>query len=230
MHNAAQLHREEPKGDWSARIDQETLIYIVDDDETVRDALLLLLRIEGYQPRCFGDAESFLQAVRETPPVCVILDLNLPGCTPLAVLQQLAAWRFKSPVLVISGQSDIAVAVAAMKEGAFDFFEKPFASGTILSRVREAIAHWRQMHNPVSGLANFAGRARLTRRECDVLAEVARGASNKEAGRRLHISPRTVEVHRARIMGKLGARNTADLMRIVLSSPAEMVSSLGSIS
>ncbi len=193
-------------------------VFVVDDDASVRDALTLLLKLEGYAPACFADGESFLEAVHEADPACIILDLNLPGLPPLAVLKQLAAWHAAAPVLVISGQPDIGVAVAAIKCGARDYLEKPFSAATLMARVRDAVAAWRRARAS-DGLADFAGRERLTRRECEVLAEIARGASNKEAGRRLRISPRTVEVHRARIMDKLGARNTADLMRIVLASP-----------
>ena len=119
---------------------------------------------------------------------------------------------------MISGAADIAMAVEAMKYGALDFLEKPFSSDAIVDRVRAAVKVWRETRGSESdGLANFPGRHLLTCREREVLSQVARGASNKEAGRRLGISPRTVEVHRARIMDKLGAKNTADLIRIVFS-------------
>ncbi len=199
--------------------DASAVVFIVDDDESVRDALSLLLRIEGYLPRAFGDAGAFLDAVRQQQPCCIILDLNLPDEPGLRVLRQLAAIRTPSPpVVVISGHGDIATAVAAMKFGAVDFLEKPFAANAMIARVRDAVAVYRRAREVhIEGLTDFAGRHLLTCRERDVLLQVARGASNKEAGRRLGISPRTVEVHRARIMDKLGARNTADLMRIVLS-------------
>ena len=122
----------------------------------------------------------------------------------------------------MSGQSDIATAVAAIKAGALDFLEKPFSANTMVDKVRDAVANYRQsMVGYADGLADFPGRRLLTGREREVLGQIARGASNKEAGRRLGISPRTIEVHRARIMAKLGARNTADLIRIVLSPRGE---------
>jgi FixJ family two-component response regulator len=186
---------------------------------SVRDARTLLLKIEGFSSQTFGDAESFLEALQSAKPSCVILDLHLPGCSGLAVLRRFADARFAPPAFVMSDQSDIAMAVEAMKLRARDFLEKPFSASVMIDRVREAVAVYdRSMLGHIDGLADFPGRDLLTRRERDVLAQVARGASNKEAGRRLGISPRTIEVHRARIMEKLGARNAADLMWIVLSS------------
>ncbi len=194
------------------------LVFIVDDDRSVCDALSLLLKIDGFAIRGFADALQFLETVQTMSPACVILDLYLPGLSGLDVLRALSDRRFAPPVIVISGQSDIATAVAAIKAGATDFIEKPFSGQAMLERVRDAIAAYRQsLHGRIDGLADFPGRELLTNREREVLAQVARGASNKEAGRHLGISPRTIEVHRARIMDKLGAKNAADLMRIVLS-------------
>lgn len=196
---------------------RSSALAIVDDDVSVRDALSLLLKLEGFSTQSFGDGGSFLEALSTFVPACVILDLHLPGSSGLAVLRQLADMRFAPPVFVISGQPDVAMAVEAMKLGARDFIEKPFSASDMIERVRGALAaHQRSTAGRIDGLADFPGRDLLTRRERDVLALVAHGSSNKEAGRRLGISPRTIEVHRARIMDKLGARNAADLMRIVL--------------
>lgn len=196
----------------------EVPVFIVDDDSSVRDDLSLLLKREGFRPKCFSDATSFLEAVREALPACVVLDFNLPGRSGLELLADLSRLKLSPPVIVISGQSDVAMAVAAMKSGAKDVLEKPFAAHVLIDRIRDiAAAHYRLTNGYIEGLANFPGRELLTSRERDVLSQVAHGASNKEAGRRLGISPRTIEVHRARIMDKLGAKNAADLMRIVLS-------------
>ncbi len=205
-------------GQMLSLVARDNPLAIVDDDASVRDALSLLLKIEGFSVRTFGEGDSFLEALPTFTPACVILDLHLPGSSGLAVLKQLADLRFAPPVFVISGQSDVAMAVEAMKLGALDFLEKPFAASVMIERVREAVAAYqRSTAGHIDGLADFPGRDLLTPRERDVLGLVANGASNKEAGRRLGISPRTIEVHRARIMDKLGARNAADLIRIVLS-------------
>ena len=196
----------------------DAYVFIVDDDKSVSDALALLLRLEGFATQSFSDGYAFLEAVRLKPPACVILDLQLPGYSGLDVLRDLAEMRFAPPVIAISGHSDVPTAVTAMKRGALDFMEKPFAASVMADRVREAVlAYLRAADGPVSGFGEFSGRHLLTSREREGLGQVANGASNKEAGRRLGISPRTIEVHRARIMAKLGAKNAADLIRIVLS-------------
>jgi FixJ family two-component response regulator len=144
----------------------------------------------------------------------------MPGRSGLDILKELNAENYGAPIFIISGQGDIPMAVDAIKNGALDFIEKPL-DDTVVARVREAIAAWErraartESNGPLK--ANFPGRERLTPRELEVLSLIASGASNKEAGRQLGISPRTIEVHRARIMEKLGAKNAADLVRIVLS-------------
>lgn len=196
----------------------DALVFIVDDDQAVSETLTLLLRIEGFSTQSFNEGGSFLAAARVASPACVILDLHLPGRSGLEVLKELSELKFAAPIIVMSGQSDIATVVTAMKRGALDFLEKPFAASAMLERVHEAVATYRRSSaTSLFGLSDFPGCHLLTSREREVLGQVAGGASNKEAGRRLGISPRTIEVHRARIMDKLGARNAADLMRIVLS-------------
>ena len=143
--------------------------------------------------------------------------MHLPGCSGLDVLKQLNAEHYPAPILVISGQGDIPTAIDAIRNGALDFIEKPFEAAALVARVRNAIDAWHSGNRKDSILArDFSGHERLTARERDVLEQIAQGASNKEAGRDLGISPRTIEVHRARIMEKLAAKNAADLMRIVL--------------
>ncbi|MBK5959103.1 DNA-binding response regulator [Rhodoplanes elegans] len=195
-------------------------IHIIDDDPAVRDALSVVLTLEGYHVTTFADGHSFLAAVRSRAPACIILDVHMPGRSGLDILKELNAKNYPAPVFIISGQGDIPMAVEAIKNGAFDFIEKPFDAETVVNRVRDAIeaASRRQARAGLGEtLTQFPGSDLLTAREREVLNLIAAGASNKEAGRQLGISPRTIEVHRARIMEKLGAKNAADLVRIVLS-------------
>nr|WP_175484993.1 response regulator [Pseudovibrio axinellae] len=192
-----------------------SVIHIVDDDPAVRDALSLLFETEGFRVKSFANAEEFLSGVEEETPSCVLLDVHMPGRSGIDILKSLNGEKFSAPIFIISGQGDIPMAVEAIKFGAYDFVEKPFDVESIISRVREAVS--RNAQAAGSSTMNFAGAETLTPRERQVLIEITAGSSNKEAGRNLKISPRTVEVHRARIMEKLGARNAADLVRIVLT-------------
>lgn len=198
--------------------DQGAEIFVVDDDPAVRDALRLVFELEGFRVSAFPDGGAFLAAARTRQPGCVILDVHMPGRSGLDVLNELGP-AFPGIVFMISGQGDIPMAVEAVKLGAHDFIEKPFDADTVVNRVREALEAKRASaaKSGDAALAPFAGEEQLTPREREVLERIALGASNKEAGRQLGISPRTIEVHRARIMEKLGARNTADLVRIVYS-------------
>jgi FixJ family two-component response regulator len=197
------------------------LIHIVDDDPAIRDALTVVFELEGYDVDSFETGEAFLEraARPDKLPGCVILDVHMPGQSGIEILRRLHADRFAAPVFVISGQGDIPMAVEAIKQGAHDFIEKPFDAETVVTRVREAIeaSERKNVESITPPARSFPGSETLTPREREVLEEITAGASNKEAGRTLGISPRTIEVHRARIMEKLGARNAADLVRIVLS-------------
>jgi FixJ family two-component response regulator len=195
-------------------------IFIIDDDAAVRDALAVVFTLEGYHVASFGESKSFLEAARLTTPACILLDVHMPGQSGLDVLKKLNAQHYAAPIFIISGQADIPMAVDAIKHGALDFIEKPFDANTVVERVRHAIEAWVQRaENGYGDILShqFPGYDLLTPREREVLGQIASGASNKEAGRKLGISPRTIEVHRARIMEKLDAKNAADLVRIVLS-------------
>jgi two-component system, LuxR family, response regulator FixJ len=196
-------------------------IYVVDDDASVRDALSVVLTLEGFHVSGFAEGNSFIAAVRQRRPDCIILDVHMPGRSGLDILKELRNQQYDVPLFIISGQGDIPMAVDAIKNGALDFIEKPFDAKTLVTRVREAIAaaaRLKAQPPPGSRLAaRFPGRDLLTPREFQVLELIANGASNKVAGRQLGISPRTIEVHRARVMEKLGATNTVELVRIVLS-------------
>jgi two-component system, LuxR family, response regulator FixJ len=196
-------------------------IFIVDDDPGVRGVLTAVFTREGFQVTSFADGGSFLASARARTPVCVILDVHIPGKSGLDILKELNAQDYSAPIFIMSGQGDIPMAVDAIKSGALDFIEKPFRGSDVVTRVQEAIdayARRRREGDPSGRTAvYFPGREPLTRRERDVLGQIVSGASSKEAGRQLGISFRTIEVHRANIMEKLGAKNVADLIRIVLS-------------
>jgi FixJ family two-component response regulator len=195
-----------------------TEIFVVDDDETMRDTLSAVFAPEGCRVTCFAEGQSFLIAARARTPACILLDVNMPGRSGLDMLRELDAPRYPAPILIVSGQVDVPTAVNAIKGGALDFIEKPIDAAAVIARVREAIMDWprRPANGPGGHLPEVQGAGQLTPREREVLGRVIAGASNKEAGRTLGISPRTVEVHRARIMDKLGAKNAADLVRLVL--------------
>lgn len=197
-------------------------IFVVDDDPGVRETLSLVLSADGYQVVCFADGAALLSVTRTRTPVCILLDVHIPGKSGLDILKELRGEDYPAPILVISGRGDISMAVSAIKHGALDFIEKPFRGSELLARLEEAVGAYTRRQNEGIGskiaTLHFPGREPLTRREREVLEQFASGASNKEAGRTLGISPRTIEDHRANIMKKLGARNAADLIRMVLTA------------
>src|SRR5262249_9145250 len=187
----------------------------------IRDVLSTVFARDGFEVTNFADGASLLASARGRTPVCIILDVHIPGRSGLDILKELNAQDYPVPIFIMSGQGDIPMAVDAIRNGALDFIEKPFRGSEVVSRVQEAIEASRRRQAtsgaPETPSMQFPGREPLTRREREVLAQIVAGASNKEAGRQLGISPRTIEVHRARIMEKLGAKNAADLIRIVMS-------------
>src|SRR5580704_3170247 len=195
-------------------------VFVVDDDPTARESLAALLGDAGFRVTLFADGTSVVGEARARPPACIILDLHMPGGSGLDILAKLDARHYAAPILVVSGRSDIPCVVEAIKRGAFDFIEKHRVNEDLVPRVREAVDA--VAHRPPDYGAwdparpAFAGAATLTPREHEVLAQIVGCASNKEAATKLGISRRTVEIHRAHIMQKLGAKNSVDLMRIVL--------------
>jgi two-component system response regulator FixJ len=193
-------------------------LFIVDDDAAVRDALSIIFEQAGYRVFAFADGSGLHHALQQRQPDVILLDERLPGQSGLDLLRQLHGRKFHGPIIIISGHADIPMAVEAMKSGACDLIEKPFDADRVVAQVGAAITgHVKrraERADPVAALGPD-GASLLTPRERDVLQELVRGASNKEAGRSLGISPRTIEVHRARIMEKLGAKNAADLVRVI---------------
>ncbi len=195
-------------------------IFIVDDDAAVCSSLSMAFTLEGYRVTTFMDGMSFVAVARNRSPACVLLDVYLPGKSGLDILKELDAGNYPAPIFIMSASGDIPMAVEAIKNGAFDFIQKRLDANAIVARVRETIDVWARQRQPNAFdplSRSFPGRDRLTPRERDVLTQITAAASNKEAARNLGISRRTVEIHRVHIMQKLGAKNTADLVRIVLS-------------
>jgi two-component system, LuxR family, response regulator FixJ len=197
-------------------------IFIVDDDAAVCNSLSMIFTLEGYRVTTFVDGASFLAAARIRPPACVLLDVHMPGKSGLDILKELDARNYAAPIFIMSGRGDIPTAVEAIKGGAYDFIEKRRDLDTMVAHVRETIDGWtnprrRDGNGGEPRSRSFSGFDRLTPREHDVLSQITAAASNKETAKTLGISRRTVEVHRVHIMQKLGAKNTADLVRIVLS-------------
>jgi len=200
---------------------QDEIVCVVDDDEVIRDVLSAVFDANGFTVRTFESGDRFLEGGQSLTPACVLLDVLMPGRSGLDVLKELNGRGGAAPVIMISGSADIPMAVDAIKHGALDFIEKPFDPQTIVRRVEAALdaagARAAAMAESEE-TGEIPGSENLTPREREVLSLISGGQSNKEAGRQLGISPRTIEVHRARIMEKLGARNAADLVRIVLSA------------
>lgn len=192
-------------------------VYVVDDDPAIRDALALMLGIGGYRTLLFPDAESFLQALEPRWSGCVVADLKLPGASGLELQAQLRVRGVALPVIIITAHGDVMSARAAFHAEAVDFLPKPFESAHLVKAVESAFARERKR---LDGEADRRGRdARyetLTGREREILERVAQGLHAKEIAAVLGISPRTVEVHKSRIMGKVGARNVQELVRFAL--------------
>ena len=196
-------------------------IFVVDDDDCVRDILSSILSLEGFPVTCFEDGETFLEKASERIPVCLFLDVVMPGRSGLQILKELNARRYAAPIFLVSAQDDTALVVEALRSGGADFLRKPFDPYTAVQRVRDAVEIWNarnEKSTPQPEATIGLGPAHLTRLEAsEVLAQVVRGVSSREIGRLLGIEKRTVEYFRVSIMKKFGAKNAADLVRIVMS-------------
>ena len=186
----------------------DSVVFVVDDDPAVRDSIALLLRAEGLAARTFDSAGSFLAAWDRGEPGCLVVDLRMPDLSGLALQERLAGADDAPPMIFLTGYGTVPAAVHALKAGAMDFLEKPFDAATLLARVREALARDRERRSETRRLAT------LTRREREILERVADGSTNKVTAANLGISVRTVELHRARGMRKLGVRSVAGLVRM----------------
>ena len=203
--------------------DGAVLVAVIDDDDAVRDSLSALLEAEGYDVDTYPSGPAFLDVLPEALPACALVDVRMPEMDGLELQRRLAAAAPTLPVIIITGHGDIAVAVKAIKAGAVDFVEKPFADRTILGGIAQALASREEALGREARRHDIGRRlGRLTAREREVFERLARGSSNKAVARDLGISPRTVEVHRARVMEKLQARSLSHLVRMAVIAQVDM--------
>ena len=203
----------------SDKSSDKTVIHIIDDDAAMRDSLAFLLDVNGFAPKTYESADAFLGSTPAASPACVISDIRMPGVNGIELVRKLKSSGAPCPVILITGHGDVALAVEATKAGAVDFIEKPFDDGALLGAIRAALEL--RPAAEVNSSARKEAEARLAElspRERDVLQGLVAGKINKVIAHELHISPRTVEVYRANLMAKTGARSMSELMRIALAA------------
>jgi len=190
-------------------------VYVVDDDSAVRDSLRLLLKSVGLPCVTFESAPEFLDAFEGGGRACLVADIRMPGMSGLELQAELNKRQLRLPLIFITGHGDVPMAVDAMKAGALDFLQKPFRDQDLLDRINQALAEdqeWRAADEEREAVEQLI--ATLTPREKQVMERVARGDANKVIAFDLNVSQRTVEIHRARVMEKMGVRTLADLVRM----------------
>ena len=196
-------------------------VFVVDDDADIRDSLSMLLEASGYSAKAFESATSFLASDASDSVGCLIVDVQMPEMDGIALQKELVARHSPLQLIVMTGHADIPIAVGAMKAGAVDFLEKPFDEPVLLGSVRRALDRATSAGDQAKEARSAASRvALLTERERQVLDLIVSGKANKVIAHELSISPRTVEIHRARVMEKMDAGNLADLVRKALSIPS----------
>lgn len=194
-------------------------VFVIDDDASVRDSIALMVGLEGYRTSVFADAEAFLAAWREDWAGCVIADVRLPGQSGVELQEALRKKQVSLPFVIITAHGDVATARAAFRSQAVDFLEKPFDNAQLFAAIETAFAlEERRIQRNESQRKDAEKIARLTAREREVLEQAALGLHAKEIAAVLAISPRTVEVHKTRIMEKLGVRNVAELVRFAIAA------------
>jgi FixJ family two-component response regulator len=191
------------------------IVFVVDDDVSVRESLESLLRYEGWQPETYASAQEFLARPRVQTPSCLILDVSLPGLNGLDLQKRVAAERTEMPIIFITGHGDVPMTVRAMKAGAQEFLTKPFSDEVLLAAIRQALERSRIALGREMEMQGLKDRyASLTSRERQVMALVASGKPNKQVGGELGISEITVKAHRGRVMEKMEADSIADLVKM----------------
>lgn len=195
----------------------QPVVHIVDDDPEVRESVALMLERHGLRTAVYPDAQALLDALGTLAPGCLVVDLRMPGMDGLALQQELLRRGCPLPTIIVTGHAEVAEAVRAMKAGAVDFLEKPYGAAALLAAVRTALARLDvETRDEQRRLQAAARLSALSPREREVLRALAGGQSNKAIAGELGISPRTVEVHRARLMEKLDSRSLAEVVRIAI--------------
>ncbi|OOZ42268.1 DNA-binding response regulator [Solemya pervernicosa gill symbiont] len=196
----------------------EATVFIVDDDEAVRDSLQWLMRSVGLAVETFPSANDFLEGYERERSGCLVLDIRMPGMGGLDLQEQLAAEQVRLPVIFITGHGDVPIAVRALKAGAVDFIEKPFKDQALLDSVQRAIALDEEQRHETGLQADISARLKLlTPREREVMEMVVHGSANKVIAIELGVTQKTVEAHRAKVMEKMEARSLSELVRMRLS-------------
>jgi FixJ family two-component response regulator len=191
------------------------IVFVVDDDISVRESLELLIRSEGWQPETFKSAQEFLAHPRALVPSCLVLDVSLPGLNGLELQKRVAVERTDMPIIFITGYGDVPMTVQAMKAGAVEFLTKPFGDNVLLSAIRNAIERSKTALGHEAEMQALRDcYASLTRREREVMALVASGLLNKQVGGELGISEITVKAHRGQVMQKMKADSFAELVKM----------------
>lgn len=199
----------------SAMVDATPIVYIVDDDISVRESLEGLIQEAGWRPRVFSSAQDFLAHPRTSGPNCLILDVSLPDLSGLDLQQRIAGERADMPIIFITGYGDVPMTVRAMKAGAVEFLTKPFGDEVLLNAIRGALERSASTQGTTADMQVVQGRyATLSSREREVMALVVTGLMNKQVGGKLGISEITVKAHRGRVMRKMQAGTFADLVNL----------------
>jgi two-component system response regulator FixJ len=194
-------------------------VYIVDDDFAMRDSVELLLNAHGYETRAFRSGPEFLQMAQFMPHGCLLIDLRMPEMDGLELQEQLKLRKISFPLIVMTGHADVTTAVRAMRDGAADFVEKPFLDHTILASIENALRCQPATFRSEEGRQVISQRINmLSPREQEVMAKLVEGHSNKVTANSLGLSPRTVEIHRARVMEKMQARSLSELVRFAITA------------
>ncbi|HXQ33434.1 MAG TPA: response regulator transcription factor [Anaerolineales bacterium] len=193
----------------------DSIVYVIDDDPSIREAVTSLIRSVGMSVQAFGSAKEFMTSKRPNAPACLVLDVRMPGLSGLELQRELTDAGISIPIIFITGHGDIPMSVRAMKAGAVEFLTKPFRDQDLLDAIKQAIDRDRELRKQQAGIADLRDRfERLTPREREVMELVVAGLLNKQVAVRLGISEITVKLHRHQVMEKMKADSLADLVRM----------------